>query len=63
MAIIRKLDQIQLDRDSKHSEMDCTYSVVEDDRGDKYLWVDTNATTSKNRYSISSSVWFGSPLS
>jgi len=31
MAIIRKLEQIQLDRDSKHSEMDCTYSVVEDD--------------------------------
>lgn len=62
MAIIRKLEQIQLDRDSKHSEMDCTYSVVEDG-GDKYLWVDTNATTSKNRYSINSPVWFGSPLS
>lgn len=35
MAIVRKLDLIQLDRDSKHSEVDCTYSVVEDEKGNK----------------------------
>jgi len=41
MAIVRKLDPIQLDHDSKHSEVDCTYSVVEDDKGNKYLQIDT----------------------
>ena len=41
MAIVRKLDPIQLDRDSKHSEVDCTYSVIEDDKGNKYLQIDT----------------------
>ena len=35
MAIVRKLDPIKLDRDSKHSEVDCTYSIVEDDKGNK----------------------------
>lgn len=35
MAIIRKLDLIHSDRDSKHSEVDCTYSVVEDEKGNK----------------------------
>ena len=41
MAIVRKLESIQLDRDSKHSEVDCTYSVVEDEKGNKYLQIDT----------------------
>jgi hypothetical protein len=36
MAIVRKLDPIKLGRDSKHSETDCTYSMVEDDKGNKY---------------------------
>jgi len=41
MAIVRKLESIQLDRDSKHSEVNCTYAVVEDDKGSKYLQIDT----------------------
>ena len=41
MAIVRKLDPIHLVRDSKHSEVDCTYAIVEDDQGDKYLQIDT----------------------
>ena len=41
MAIVRKLEPIQLDRDSKHSEVDCTYSIVEDDKENKYLQIDT----------------------
>jgi hypothetical protein len=47
MAIIRKLDPIQLDRDSKHSEVDCTYAVIEDDKGNKYLQVDTYGSKSR----------------
>ncbi|MFC1857515.1 methionyl-tRNA formyltransferase, partial [Thermodesulfobacteriota bacterium] len=41
MAIVRRLDPIKLDRDSKHSEVDCTYSIVEDDKENKYLQIDT----------------------
>jgi hypothetical protein len=41
MAIVRELDPIKLDRDSKHSEVDCTYSIIEDEKGDKYLQIDT----------------------
>lgn len=40
MAIVNKLDKIVLERDSKHSEVNCTYSIVE--VGDKkYLQIDT----------------------
>ena len=35
MAIVRKLEPITVDHDSKHSEVDCTYAVVEDDKGNK----------------------------
>ena len=47
MAIIRKLEPIQLDRDSKHSEVDCTYATVEDDKGDKYLQIDTYGSATR----------------
>jgi len=30
MSIVRKLDPIQMDRDSKHSEVDCTYAIIKD---------------------------------
>jgi len=33
MAIVRKLEPVKLERDSKHSEVNCTYSIVIDDRG------------------------------
>lgn len=33
MTIERKLEPIQLDCDSKYSEVDCTYAVIEDDKG------------------------------
>lgn len=41
MAIVRKFDLIQLDRDSKHTEVNSTYAIVEDDKGNKYLQIDT----------------------
>lgn len=40
MALIKGLEKIILERDSKHSEVNCTYSIVE--VGDKkYLQIDT----------------------
>ena len=47
MAIVRKLDPIKLDRDSKHSEVDCTYSVIEDTIGNKYLQIDTYGSATR----------------
>ena len=47
MAIVRKLEPIHLERDSKHSEVDCTYSVVEDDKGNKYLQIDTYGSATR----------------
>jgi hypothetical protein len=41
MAIVRKLEPIVLDRDSKHTEVDCTYTVISGEHGKKYLQIDT----------------------
>ena len=41
MAIVRKLEPIALDRDAKHTEVDCTYTVILDEHGKKYLQIDT----------------------
>lgn len=41
MAIIRKLVPVTLDRDSRHTEVECTYTIVADDDGKKYLQIDT----------------------
>ena len=41
MAIVRKLERMDLDRDSKHTEVNCTYCLVTDEPDDKYLQIDT----------------------
>ena len=40
MAIVRKLKRITLEHDSRHSEVNCTYSIIQDDDG-KSLQIDT----------------------
>jgi hypothetical protein len=40
MAIIKKMERIELERDSRHTEVDCTYSVLESE-GKKLLQIDT----------------------
>jgi hypothetical protein len=40
MAIITKLEKIELDRDSKHTDVEGTYAIVEVG-GKKYLQIDT----------------------
>ena len=37
MAIVRKLERKDLDRNVPHKEVECTYWVVTDDKGGKYL--------------------------
>jgi hypothetical protein len=41
MAVVHRLEQLTLEKDSPHSEADCTYSIVSDDQGQRYLQVDT----------------------
>ena len=33
MAIVRKLKRITLEHDSRHSEVNCTYSIIQDEGG------------------------------
>ncbi len=41
MAIVRKLEKIELERDSSHTEVDATYSIVNGGNGETYLQIDT----------------------
>lgn len=41
MALIKKLSRFILERESKHSEAECTYSIVVDSRGEKFLQLNT----------------------
>ncbi len=41
MAIVRKLDLQVLDRETPHTEADCTYSIISDKEGRRFLQVDT----------------------
>jgi hypothetical protein len=41
MAIVRKLEKIELERESRHTEVDATYTMVQNDNGDTYLQIDT----------------------
>jgi hypothetical protein len=47
MAIVRKLTQQALQRDSRHTECDCTYSIVHDSNGKRYLQLDTYGSDSR----------------
>jgi len=40
MAIVRHLERITLDKESKHTEVDCTYSAIYSD-SETFLQVDT----------------------
>jgi hypothetical protein len=41
MAIVRRLNHLALEKDTAHTEVDCTYSIIHDDNGHGYLQIDT----------------------
>ena len=41
MAIVRNMQHLTLERDTKHMEVNCTYSVITDAEGARYLQIDT----------------------
>lgn len=47
MAIVRELINQPLERDSTHLEVRCTYSLVTDERGSRYLQIDTYGSSGR----------------
>lgn len=41
MAIVKTLRRVNLERDTVHTEAECTYAIVLDPEGRKYLQIDT----------------------
>ena len=46
MAIVKKLEKIDLDRESKHTEVEATYAIVDVD-GQKHLQIDTYGSATR----------------
>lgn len=40
MAIVRKLQKISLEKESRHTEVDATYSII-DEANEKFIQIDT----------------------
>jgi hypothetical protein len=47
MAIVRRLEPLALERDAPHREVDCTYSIIHDDKGRSYLQLDTYGSSAR----------------
>jgi hypothetical protein len=47
MAIVRKLNKVNLERDSVHTETECTYSIGVDPAGRQFLQIDTYGSASR----------------
>ena len=47
MAVVRRMDHMPLDKDSPHTDVDCTYSIVTDDQGRRFLQIDTYGSTTR----------------
>jgi hypothetical protein len=59
MAIVRDLQALTLERDARHTEAHCTYSIRVDDQGRRYLQIDTyGSSTRKIRDKKSQSIRF-----
>jgi hypothetical protein len=46
MAIVRRLEHQTLERGSPHAEVECTYSIVDDDQG-RSLQIDTYGSANR----------------
>jgi hypothetical protein len=46
MAVVRRLEKLTLEKGSAHSEVECTYSIV-DDKDGRYLQIDTYGSTTR----------------
>jgi hypothetical protein len=47
LAIVSKLEKLTLDRDTNHTDVKCTYSIVTDEDGHNCLQIDTYGSTKR----------------
>lgn len=47
MAIVRRLEPLALEKDTPHTEVDCTYSIIHDESGHGYLQIDTHGSKAR----------------
>ncbi len=47
MAIIKKLTPQNLERDTKHTEAESTYTIVTNEKGEKLLQIDTYGSSKR----------------
>ncbi len=47
MALVDKLEQQNLEKESKHSKVDCTYALVRNSDGQKFLQIDTYGSSKR----------------
>ena len=47
MALVREFKEVQLERDAAHDEVECTYSVIQDGSGRRYLQFDTYGSSTR----------------
>lgn len=47
MAIVRHLEHHQLQIEAHHTETECTYAIVQDEGGRRYLQVDTYGSSER----------------
>jgi hypothetical protein len=60
MALIRRLEKSSMLRTGVHEPVDCTYTVFQDDAGQRYLQIDTYGSTRRQlRGKKSQSIQFG----
>jgi hypothetical protein len=46
MAVVRKLEQLTLEKDSPHTEVECTYSIM-NEKEERFLQIDTYGSTTR----------------
>ena len=47
MAVVHRLKHLVLEKDSPHTDVEGTYSIVSDEQGQRYLQVDTYGSTAR----------------
>lgn len=47
MAIVHRLEEQTLEKGSPHTDVECTYSIITDDHGHRYLQIDTYGSTTR----------------
>jgi hypothetical protein len=57
MALIKKFEKLEKQRNSVHDEVECTYTVFTESSGNKFLQIDTYGSTSRQfRGKVSQSI-------